>query len=124
MGLFRSLLGIALVMVAWFNPLGIDLYLRILMFILGFDMMSIVLKVGIFVIGFFGVFPGVTNLGFTLLILMAVEIITTLLIVGLIARMILKPLAVFVVAFLAGISLQPSLIVAAIDLILNLDVKK
>jgi len=120
MGVIRELIGIALVVVAWFDPLHLDLTMRILIFILGFDTMSLIPKIGVFILDYF---LGFAWLGWTLLILLATEIISSFLIIGKIVRLIVKPVAVFAVAFLA-LGLQPALIVAGIDLLLNLGIGK
>lgn len=119
MGILREIIGFALIALAWFDPFGFDIMIRILMFVLGFDLMSIIPKIGIFVIDYLF---GFSWLGWTLLILVATELIT-MLIVGKIIRLIVKPLAVFTVSFLA-LGLQPALIIAGIDLLLNLSVRK
>ncbi|MEM5802272.1 MAG: hypothetical protein QXQ18_02730 [Candidatus Aenigmatarchaeota archaeon] len=127
MGFIKEIFGLALVFIAWFNFFDLSLPIRILIFILGFDMMSIALKLGVFVISFFGFFPyfaGFSNLAFTLLILVAIEIILTIFLIGYVFTLILKPLAVFLVAFLAGLDINLVLILASIDLILNIPNRK
>lgn len=119
MGFIRELIGLALVAAAWFNPFAVDYYIQILMFIVGFDMMSLIPKVGVFMLDFFGVF-GFFGLGWTLLILLAVEIISTFFLIGLFINLTIKPLAVFAVAFLALGSLNFAIIVGVVDLLLNL----
>ena len=120
MGFLREIIGFVLVFVAWFDPLGLDLMIRVLIFILGFDLMSLVPKVGVFVLDYF---IGFGYLGFTLLILLVIEVITTFLLIGIIIKLILKPLAVFGISFLY-FGLQPALILAGIDLLLNLGIGK
>jgi len=120
MRFLREIVGFALIALTWFDPFGLDIMIRILVFILGFDLMSIIPKIGIFVVDY--IF-GFAWLGWSLLILVAAELIAKFLIVGKIIKLIVKPLAVFIVSFLA-LGFQPALIVAAIDLLLNLGVGK
>jgi hypothetical protein len=127
MGFFKEILGLGFVFISWFNILDITLPIRILLFILGFDMMGIALKIGVFIISFFGFFPqlaGFSNLAFTILILVGVEILLTIFLIGFIFTLILKPIAIFATAFLAGLGFQPALILGLIDLILNMGSKK
>lgn len=115
----RELIGFVLVVLAWFNPFGSDIMIRILFFILGFDFMSIIPKLAVFVLDYL---VGFTWLGFTLLILVAAEIVVMLLGIKKI-NLIVKPISVFAVGFLA-VGLQPALIIAGIDLLLNIGIGK
>lgn len=119
MKLLRELIGFALVILSWFNPFNFGLMVRILVFVLGFDIMSIVPKLAIFVLDYL---IGFAWLGFTLLILVAAEILVMLLGIKKI-KLIVKPIAVFAVSFLA-FGFQPALIAAGIDLLLNIGTGK
>ncbi|HKZ45726.1 MAG TPA: hypothetical protein VJ343_03410 [archaeon] len=119
MKFLRELVGFALVVLSWFNPFSFDLMVRILIFVLGFDLMSILPKLFIFVLDYL---VGFSWLGFTLIILVAAEIVFILLEVKRI-RLIVKPIAVFIVSFLS-FGFQPALIVAGIDLLLNIGIGK
>jgi len=119
MKLLRELIGFVLIILAWFNPFNFDSMIRILIFVLGFDAMSIIPKLAIFVLDYL---IGFAWLGFTLLILVAAEIIVMLLGIKKI-KLIVKPIAVFAVSFLA-FGFQPALIVAGIDLLLNIGIGK
>lgn len=117
MGFLREIIGFALLFASWFNPLGLDAYARILMFILGFDMMSLAPKIAIFILDFF---VGFAHLGWTLLILVASEIISMFLLVGFFINLIIKPMAVFAVALIVMGTVESALAVAGIDFLLNL----
>lgn len=121
MKVFLRLVGIVLALFAWFNPLGLDMMLRVSFFILGFDMMGIIAKIGIFALNFF--FPVFGNMfgifSWTLLLLFASELVVLLTPIAQEYRLAIKPLAVFVTAFLP-LGLQPALVVAGIDLLVNM----
>ena len=119
MKLLRELVGFALVVLAWVNPFDFELKIRILMFILGFDAMSILPKIAVFALDYI---IGFARLGFTLLILVAAEVIVLLLEIKKL-NLIIKPIAVFVISFLS-VGLQPALIIAGIDLLLNIGIGK
>jgi hypothetical protein len=119
MGILRELIGLSLIFAAWTNPLGVDILIRILMFILGFDLMSLIPKIGIFLADFLGLF-GFFGLGWTLMLLLVVEIVATFLLISLVVNLIAKPIAVFVAAFFSLGVLKPALLIAVIDFILNL----
>ncbi len=113
-------IGLALVILSWFNPFGFDLQIRIVLFIIGFDMMSILPKVGIFLLNFmFPLSAAFGYLSWTLLILFFSELAIAYTEAYKSYRLIIKPLAVFIVAYLA-LGLQPALIAAGIDLLINL----
>ncbi len=121
MGIFGNILGLALVAVSWFDPFGFSLLVRIVLFILGFDMMGLVPKIGLFAIYFFYPVFG-TALGYlswTLLLLFLSEISLSILHLEEPFRFFVKPLAVFATAFVA-LGFQPALIAAGADLIFNL----
>jgi len=122
MSLVKDGIGLFLILLSWFNPFSFALPIRIAIFILGFDTMSILPKVLIFILYFF--FPllgeALSFLFWTLIILAIVEVIVSLLEKEGIVRMIVKPLIVFVSVFIGLNDLQLALIAAGIDLILNL----
>lgn len=115
------LAGIALALFAWFDPLGLEMLLRVSLFILGFDMMGIIAKIGIFALNFFFPFFGNTFgiFSWTLLLLFASELAILLTPIAEEYRLVIKPLAVFVAGFLS-IGLQTALVVAGIDLLINM----
>ena len=127
MQFLKEIFGLFLIFVAWFNFFDLSLPVRILAFILGFDMVGIPLKISIFAISYFGFFPylpGFSNLAFTILILVAIDILLTFLLIGFIVNLILKPIAIIFVAIIAGFDFQLALILGAIDFILNINFKK
>jgi len=121
MKIFLRLAGVALALLAWFDPLGLGALPRMSLFILGFDMMGIAAKFGIFALNFFvpvfgdsfGVFS------WTLLLLFASELAVLLTPVAEEYRLAIKPATVFIAAFLS-LGLQPALIVAGADLLINM----
>ena len=115
----RELIGIALVIFSWFNPFNFDLTIRIIIFVLGFDTLSVLPKLAIFATDYLF---GFAWLGFTLFILVAAEAIVVLLGIKKI-RLIIKPAAVFIVSFFS-LGFQPALIVTGIDLLLNIGIGK
>lgn len=122
MGFFREVIGFALLFISWFNPFGLDLLIRILIFILGFDMVSLVPKLVVFGLNFFFPLFG-TVFGYfawTLLILVAAEIVSLVIVVGILINLILKPVFVFIITFLVTNQVDISVITAVIDLFLNL----
>jgi hypothetical protein len=122
MNLIKDGIGLALIFVAWFNPLKFDLPIQITLFVLGFDATDIVFKLFLFVLNFF--FPILGEPGsfltWTLLILMASEVAISLLEKLSFLFLIIKPLVVFITIFFGMNNFQLALIVAGIDLILNL----
>ncbi|MHA1778617.1 MAG: hypothetical protein ACTSYN_03505 [Candidatus Heimdallarchaeaceae archaeon] len=93
---------------------------RIVLFILSFDVMSVLLKVGIFLLNL--LFPLGTSFGYlswTLLFLFLSELVVAYTKLYKHYRLVIKPAAVFTVAYLA-LDLQPALIAAGIDLLINL----
>ena len=121
MKILRNAVGFVLILLAWFNPLGFEDMVRILIFVLGFDAMTILPKIGIFVIDYLF---GFAWLGWTLLLMVAAEAIVMFIpLAEKILKYIVKPMGVFVVSFIA-FGLQPALIVAGIDLLLNIGIGK
>jgi len=122
MGMITRLAGVALAALAWFDPLGFPLALRVALFILGFDMAGILGKVALFAIIFllppvFG--PEVGAFVIALFVMLVVELLIFAFEIDRWYRLLLKPGAVFVAAFLA-LGFQPALIVAGIDLLINM----
>jgi len=115
-----TLVGLVLVLLSWFNPLSFSITIRIILFILGFDMMAILPKIGVFVLN--TVFPlgqAFGYLSWTLLLLFAAELMIACTEAYKSYRLIIKPAAVFIVAYLS-LGLQLALIAAGIDLLINL----
>ncbi len=128
MAIIRDLIGLALVVLAWFNPLGVTFLFRIVLFILGFDMMTMIPKVGLFAMNYF--FPTFGDifgyLSYTLLFLFLSELIIMLLHLDVPFNLFIKPLAVFVTTLLALgpiYGTQPAFVAVGIDLLLNLSHK-
>ncbi len=114
---FRQIIGIGLIIIAWLNLLGLGDVPRIIIFILGFDMLSLFSKILIFGIDYF---LGLSGLGWILLLLVIVELVARFLFLGKFVNYILKPFAIFIILFLNGIALEIAVVVAGIDLLLNM----
>ena len=122
MGMITRAAGIALAALAWFDPFALPLALRIAIFILGFDMSGLVGKLAIFALVFmlppvFG--PEVGAFVLALVIMLVAELVLFAFELDRLYRLLLKPAAVFAAAFLA-LGLQPALIVAGADLLVNM----
>ncbi|MHC4751284.1 MAG: hypothetical protein ACYTFW_15610 [Planctomycetota bacterium] len=121
---FLTLVGLLVMLFVWFNPLGLDMLLRVALFILGFDMMWVVLKIVIFGINF--VFPifgeGVEMFSWTLLLLTAGEIVLIAFEADRPFRFIVKPFVVFAAVFIS-LGIQPAVALAGIDLLINMTTK-
>lgn len=113
-------IGLALILLSWFDPFGLGLQVRIVLFIIGFDIMSILPKIGIFLLNLlFPLSAAFGYLSWALLILFFSELVIAYTEAYKPYRLVIKPSAVFVVAYLA-LGLQPALVVAGIDLLINL----
>jgi len=122
MGMITSVFGLTLAALAWFNPLALPSALQIALFILGFDMSGLVGKVALFAIIFllppvFG--PEVGAFVIALFVMLVVELLIFAFEIDRWYRLLLKPGAVFIAAFLA-LGFQPALIVAGVDLLINM----
>jgi hypothetical protein len=122
MGMITRVAGIALAALAWLNPLALPSALQIALFILGFDMSGLVGKVALFAIIFllppvFG--PEVGAFVIALFVMLVVELLIFAFEIDRWYRLLLKPGAVFIAAFLA-LGFQPALIVAGVDLLINM----
>ena len=120
----RSLLtfaGLLLTLFAWFNPFALDTLLCVALFILGFDMMAMSAKVIVFALNF--LFPAFGDafgaFSWALLLLFMAELVITVVEAERPYRLLVKPAAVFGTAFIS-LGLQPALVVAGIDLLINL----
>jgi hypothetical protein len=116
-----NLVGGVSALFAWFDPLSIGLPLRVAIFIISFDMMGILTKALFFTAGFlypaFGSAFG--NFSWTLLVMLGAELFVTVLDIQRQYFLVAKPAAVFFVSYVA-LGLQPSLVIAGADLVINL----
>ena len=117
MGIFRQFIGLVLIIIAWFNFLDLGDIARIIVFIIGFDMLNLFSKILVFGVDYF---IGLSGLGLILGLIVLVEVLATLLFLGKFLNYILKPFAVFIILFTNGIALEIAIIVAGIDLLLNM----
>lgn len=110
-----------LTLFVWFNPLTLDILVRAALFILGFDMMTMSAKVAVFVLNF--IFPAFGDVfgtfSWTLLLLVMAELIIKTIKADRPYRLLVKPAAVFTTTFLS-LGLQPALVVAGTDLLINI----
>ena len=125
MNILRQTIGLALIVIAWIDPFSLSLPFRIVLFVLGFDMLSLIIKVCVFVaeylLGhFFGFGIGI---GWILILLVIAEVITNFLLFKWVIDLIIKPITVFVILFYNGIIWEAAIIVAGIDLLLNVTKK-
>jgi hypothetical protein len=122
MKLLRDLIGVILIFLAWFNSLNLSLPLRVVLFIIGFDATRLIVKVFLFLLNLFFPFLGVEGifLVWTLLILMLIEFIFSFFKISRFLIILVKFLAVFTSIFFAMKDFQLALIIASVDLILNL----
>ncbi len=113
--------GLAIALFCWFNPLGFDSLFIVSLFILGFDMMGTMTKFIVFSINFiFPVFGETFNeFSWTLLIMFMGELIMMIISVERFYKVIIRPAVVFVAALLS-VGIQPALVIAGIDLLINL----
>lgn len=122
MGMLTRVAGVALAVLAWFNPLGLPFALCVALFILGFDLSGMLGKLALFAfIIFFPVSFGAEVGAFViaLFVMLVVELLLFAFELDRLYRLVLKPGAVFVAAYLA-LGLQPALIVAGVDLLANM----
>ncbi len=105
----------------WFNPAGFDSQLLTAFFILGFDMMGIVLKLAVFSLNFaFPVFgERFTMFSWALLFMFMSELIMMIFEVDKPYEIYVKPIIVLGAAF-PSIGFQAALVIAGIDLLINL----
>jgi hypothetical protein len=122
MSFIREIIGFILIFLAWYNPFNLNQVLLISIFILGFDAMSLVPKSIFFVI--YNLFPFLGlpfgYLSWTLILLVCAELSIWILKTGKPVNLAIKPLVVFVAAYIALNDVQIALMVAGIDLLLNL----
>jgi hypothetical protein len=116
-----EVVGLILIVVAWFNFFNFSLPARILLFILGFDMTGLAFKIGVFALSYFFL-PFLSTLAWALLLLTAVEVISSFLLIGLLGKVI-KSIAVFFIGYFV-VGIEFALILAVIDLLLNLGLRK
>ncbi len=117
MGFFISLVGLALVSVSWFNLLELEQPLRLVLFILGFDMMGYWSKIVIFGLDYL-FFETLGDLSWFMLLLIAVDVLTDVFFFKHLKKF-GKPLIVFLLMYTSGFDLDASLIVAFLDFLMN-----
>lgn len=116
-----SLVGIFLMLFSWFNPFGLDLMLQIIIFVIGFDMTHVYVKILTFWINFlFPIGGGAFDyFSYFLLGMLGLDVLVAILSLVEWYGLILKPLFIFTLGFYT-IGFQPALIISGLDLALNL----
>jgi len=122
MGLAREIIGFALIFLAWYNPFNLNQMLLIAIFILGFDAVSLIPKTIFFAVYHLSPFLGLSfgYLSWTLVLLTCVELLLWVLKTEKPINLIIKPLTVLFTGYLALGNFQMALMIAGIDLLLNL----
>ena len=92
MNILRQTIGLVLIILAWVDPFSLGMPFRIVLFVLGFDMLSLMIKVGIFISEyllsyFFGFGVGI---GWILILLLIAELVTKFLFFKWIIDLIIK----------------------------------
>jgi hypothetical protein len=119
MNILRQVIGLVLIIIAWVNPLNLGENFRIILFILGFDMIFLFIKFLVFGIDYF---LGI-GIGWFLIFSIIAEVVTKFFFAKSFLGLLLKPLAVFAILYLSNLSLEIAIIVAGIDLLLNMTKK-
>ncbi len=115
MGFAKDIIGLALISAAWANPLGLDLIARALLFVLGFEIMSMFVKVGVLALSVF--FYQTFGLLFSLILagMFGLELLLSFVISGLIFGIILRPVVLFAASFLISHAPLPSALIGLAD---------
>ena len=116
MNILRETIGLAFIILAWLDLLELGIIFRVLFFIIGFDLMSLISKIMIFGLDYY---LDILGLGWTLLLLIGAEAAVSVLKLSLYLNTIIKPLIVFLIVYLNEFGLTLALIIAGMDLILN-----
>lgn len=118
MGIIKDVLGLALIMIAWINPLGLDIKIAALIFILGFELMSMLPRVGSLVISIFFFETLGVLLSLILVVLFVVDIVLKTVIKGAIFGIVFKPILLAVVSFIVSSAPLPSALMGIASLII------
>ena len=116
MDILKQLIGLLLITLAWIDPFELGTSFQVLVFILGFDLTHLILKLGIFAAD---MILDISGLGWYLGIFIAVEALFYFLKLKGILKYIIKPLVVFLIIFINGLGWELGIIVGGIDLLLN-----
>ncbi len=116
MGFIKDLIGLALIFLAFSNPFGTDIIVRALVFILGFELMSMFAKVGILALSIF--FPIFGLLPVFLIGLFVLEFVLSIIIKGFILSLILRPVILTIASLVISQSALPSVLVGIADFLL------
>ena len=119
MGFLRQAAGLCLMLTSWFNLLSLTSEWRIILFIIGFDLVSLFPKLIIFGLDFFFELLE-PMLAWTVLLLIIAELLARFLISGFLLDFIVKPLILFLVAYFNGLNVPLCLLVSLIGVAINL----
>ncbi len=120
MDILKQTIGLALIILAWLDPLELGMTFQVLLFILGFDLVHLIPKVIIFMLDYF---YDLSGLGWMLLLLIGVESALELLKIKSFINLVAKPLVVFLIIYFNNLGLELAVIIAGIDLLLNIGKK-
>lgn len=115
MGMLKDLIGFVLIYLAFFNPLNLDLPIRLILFLLGFDLMSFLPKIVVFL---FDYFLGFSGLGILLIFLLFADIVARVIFKGLAA--IGKPIIIFFLLYFISPNFAMNLAASMINFLINL----
>jgi hypothetical protein len=115
MGLAKDLIGLSLALIAFFNPFSLHFIVRIILFLIGFDLMSFIPKFGLFL---FDYFIGFSGLGILLIFLVFVDILAKIILK--LINLFLKPIIIFLLIYFLFPDLAISIFGATLNFLINL----
>ncbi|MEM5853509.1 MAG: hypothetical protein QW228_04025 [Candidatus Aenigmatarchaeota archaeon] len=121
MNWLKNLIGLALISVSWLDVLGSNFQLKLTLLIIGFDLTSLLFKILIFLINSFLLFHGkgifLSWVFFTIIVL---EFLFSQLKSTKFLKLVSKPSIIFFSVLFSLQNIHLALILAGIDLIINL----
>ncbi|MEM5855288.1 MAG: hypothetical protein QW472_03130 [Candidatus Aenigmatarchaeota archaeon] len=121
MNWLKNLIGLALISVSWLDVLGSNFQLKLTLLIIGFDLTSLLFKILIFLINSFLLFHGkgifLSWVFFTIIVL---EFLFSQLKSAKFLKLVSKPSIIFFSVLFSLQNIHLALILAGIDLIINL----
>jgi len=114
--MLKQLLGLHFITLAWVDPFTLGQEFQIIFFVLGMDMTSLLLKIGIF--GLDMIF-GVSEIGWRMVIFILVDFLLGLLKLKKLVGFVIKPLVLAGIIYFSGLGWELGVIVGGIDLLLN-----
>ena len=120
MNIFKQLVGLLLIIIAWIDPFELGTSFQVLFFILGFDLTGLIIKLVLFAVD---MLFKISGLGWYLLIFISVEILFHAIKLKKLLSYLIKPIVVFLIIFMNGLGWELGIIVGGIDLLLNFSKK-